>query len=305
MRFSPGPDQLELLDNLGALDRMELVPLISSRRVVFVENREDRQIIEGFVRKQFGPQAAPILQRLTFLYTYQEPVSAGVLEKARQVNDVLKDPGLAALGAGGTVAFVSVGDRDYRTEADLRAEEKASIAKAKNPGFGFPFRLLLWRRAEIENYLIEPDALCSAASAEAARRGKSATWNALEAEFRTFVTQQIAAQKEAVTERLAARMQDRDCRQNLTTSMEKARQVIEANWGDGVAWCDAKRVLSSARQSLQQRGIAAQALSHKNIIDAMTDVPGDVSKLLTVLKSLARQDSVVASRRGRKPKRQS
>ena len=136
-------------------------------------------------------------------------------------------------------------------------------------------------------------------------RGKSAAWNSLEAGFRTFVTQQIAAQKDAITVRLAARMQDRDRRQNLTTAMEKARQAIDADWGDGVAWCDAKRVLSSARQFLQQRGIAAQALSHKNIIDEMTDVPGDVSKLVKVLKSLAKPDALVTSRKGRKPKRPS
>jgi len=299
-RFSPGPDQLELLDNLGALDRMELVPLINSRRVVFVENREDRRITEGFTRKQFGPEAAKILQRLTFLYTYQEPVSAGVLDKARQVNDVLKDPGLAALGAGGNVEFLSVGDRDYRTESDLRAEERALATKAHNPGFGFPIRLLLWRRAEIENYLIEVDALCSAVAAEATRRGKSAVWEALEAEFRAFIAQQIASQKDAVTERLAARMQDRDRRQNLTTAMEKARQLINDEWDDGIAWCDAKKVLSAGRQFLQQHGLAAQALSHQNIIDAMTQLPRDVSKLVKALKLLARQDAAAGRRKGRK-----
>jgi hypothetical protein len=33
---------------------------------------------------------------MTFLYTYQESVSASALEKGRQINDVLKDTGLAA-----------------------------------------------------------------------------------------------------------------------------------------------------------------------------------------------------------------
>ncbi len=254
-RFNPGPDQLELLDQLGALDRMELVPLIASRRVVFVENREDRDIIEGFARKQLGARAAAVLQRLTFLYTYQEPVSAGVLDKARQVNDILKDASLIALGAGGSVEFLSVGDRDYRTETELKAEEKSLAAKAREHGFGFPFRLLLWRRTEIENYLIEVDSLCAAAAAEAARRGKAAAWNAVESEFRTFVRDQIAAQRNHAIERLAARLQDRDRRQNLSTVMDKARQMLDAQWEDGTAWCDAKRVLSAARQFLQQHGI--------------------------------------------------
>ncbi len=185
-RFNPGPDQLELLDHLGALDRMELVPLIQSRRVVFVENREDRQLIEHFARKHLGSMKAPgVLQRLTFLYTYQEPVFAGVLDKARQVSDILKDAALAALGGGGAVEFLSVGDRDYRTEKELKAEEKSLSEKAQQHGFGFPFRLMLWRRTEIENYLIDVDALCSAAAAESSRRNKTAVWVGLEAEFRS------------------------------------------------------------------------------------------------------------------------
>jgi hypothetical protein len=287
-RFNPGPDQFELLDQLGALDRMELVPLINSRRVVFVENREDRQIIEGFTRKHLGAEASKLLERVTFLYTYQEPISAGVLDKARQVNDVLKDGGLAALGGGGTVEFVCVGDRDYRTEAELKSEEKNLAGKAQEHGFGFPFRLLLWRRTEIENYLIEVDALCTAASNEAARRGNSLAWTALEGEFRAFVAAEISEQRNAVTERLGARLQDRDRRQNLTSVMQKARELLDADWGVGTAWCDAKKVLAASRHFLQRKGMPAQALSHKNIIDAMASIPDDVAKLVKALKALAK-----------------
>jgi hypothetical protein len=303
-RFNPGPDQLELLDHLGALDRMELVPLIQTRRVVFVENREDRQLIEFFARKHLGAKAPGVLARLTFLYTYQEPVSAGVLDKARQVNDVLKDAALTALGGGGAVAFLSVGDRDYRTEAELKAEEKSLSEKARQQGFGFPFRLMLWRRTEIENYLIDVNVLCAAAAAEASRRGKTDVWVALESEFRAFVVKQIAEQRSIVTERLAARMQDRDRRQNLTACMDKARALLDAQWGDGTAWCDAKKVLSAARAFLQERKIPAQALSHKNIIDAMTTVPADAVKLVKAVAALARPEPGGASGpSARKPRR--
>jgi Fe-S cluster assembly ATPase SufC len=288
-RFDPGPDQLELLDQLGAMERMELVPLIQTRRVVFVENREDRQLIEYFARRQFGAKAAPLLQRLTFLYTYQEPVSAGVLDKARQVNDVLKDAALMSLGGGGAVHFLSVGDRDYRTERELKAAEKELAQKATRQGFGFPFQLMLWRRTEIENYLLEIDAMCAAAGAEAARRGNPEVWAALETEFRTFVSKHIADQKNMVVERLAARMQDRDRRQNLTAVMTTARQLIDAEWDDGTGWCDAKATLSAARAFLQGNGIPAQALAHKNIIDVLT-VPKDVVRLLNDLARLARHD---------------
>lgn len=300
--FNPGPDQFELLDQLGALDRMELVPLINSRRVVFVENREDRKIIEAFTRKQLGAAATTTLAGLTFLYTYQEPVSASVLEKARQVNDVLKDAALAALGVGGAVEFLSVGDRDYRTEQQLKSEEKTLAAKGD--GFGFRFRLMLWRRTEIENYLIDIDAWCATAKAEAARRGNSGFTAALEHEFRQFVSRTIAEQKETITERLAGRLQDRDRRQQLTTVMEHARLILDAQWGDGAAWCDAKKVLSAARHFQQQKGIPAQALSHENIIDAMTVVPADVAKLIKELRALARPRTRAAHRPSRRKRRE-
>jgi len=280
---------------------MELVPLLSSRRVAFVENREDRQIIEHFTRKQFAAQAASILQRVTFLYTYQEPVAAAVLEKARQVHDVLKDARLAALGASGSVKFLAVGDRDYRTEPELKTVEKQLSTLATRQDYGFPFRLMLWRRTEIENYLIDVESLCHAAAA-ADRLGKLALWTKIEAEFRAFLATQIADQKTAVIERLAARLQDRDRRLHLTAVMDKARQLLDAEWGDGVAWCDAKKVLSAARRFLQQQGIPAQALSHKNIIDAMPQIPNDVAKLLKALKALAKQDSGPPKRNGRKRK---
>ena len=179
------------------------------------------------------------------------------------------------------------------------AEERRLAKQAQDRGFDFPFRLLLWRRAEIENYLIEPDALCSAAAVEAARSGKLSTWSALEVDFRAFLKQQISSQKDTVTERLAARIQDRDRRQNLTSAMAKARQIMDAEWGDGIAWCDAKKVLSAARQYLQQRGIAAQALSHGNIIDAMTQLPQDVTKLVKALEKLASQDAQAGRRKKR------
>jgi len=146
-------------------------------------------------------------------------------------------------------------------------------------------------------------AICDAAVAEAARRGKSAEWVSLEPGFRDIVSAAIAEQREAVTERLAARLQDRDRRQNLTTCMSEARKLMDAEWGDGSAWCDAKKVLSAARAWLQSKGIPAQALTHKNIIAAMTNVPADIVKLVKALVKLARSDASPARRKPRRSRR--
>jgi len=285
--FNPGPDQLELLEHLGVFERMELLPLLQSRRVAFVENRDDRELIEIFLQKQLGAKTEDLMRRITFLHTYQEPVSAGVLAKARQVNDILKDPSLSALGLSGNASFVAVGDRDYRTEAEMKREELTHSRKAKQQGYGFDFRLFLWRRAEIENYLLDIDAMTRAVAETATKLGLKTSWRKLRPEFRKFVLSQIGEQRDAITERFAARIQDRDRGLNLTTAMGRARQTLSSEWGDGTAWCDAKVVLSSARQFLQEHGLPAQALSHSNILQAMSEIPDDMKSLIRALTRLA------------------
>ncbi|MEW5980199.1 MAG: AAA family ATPase [Acidobacteriota bacterium] len=286
--FAPGPDQLELLDHLGALERMELVPLLQSRRVVFVENRDDRHLIELWMRKRLQAKADAVLNRLTFLYTYQEPVSTRVLEKARQVNDLLKSKDLEPLGAPSSVAFLAVGDRDYRSDQDLKTEERVHARKSKQPPFGFDFSLYLWRRAEIENYLLDVDAMCRAVQKVCAESGKRTAWKRIEASFRELVATEMSNQKDAVLERYAARIQDRDRRLNLTSAMQQARAALTTSWGDGSAWCDAKNVLSAARRFLQEQGLPAQALSHKKIIEAVVSMPQDVETLIKKLTKLSR-----------------
>jgi len=87
------PDQLRLLEELGAMDRMEIVPLLASRAVVFVENKRDRNLLQDFARKHWGEKKQQDVWRgLTFLYTYQSPVDAGVLDLGRQVRDLLNSP---------------------------------------------------------------------------------------------------------------------------------------------------------------------------------------------------------------------
>ena len=295
--FSPGPDQLELLDHLGVMERMELIPLLQSRRVVFVENREDRQIIELFVRKRLGMRAEQTLNGLTFLYTYQEPVSARVLEKARQVNDILKNPDLAALGFTGEVTFIAIGDRDYRTDAETHSEEREHREKAKQHSFGFPFELRLWRRTEIENYLLDIEAFCSAVRNAADLPSKLAIWSNVEAKFRQTFSDEMAKQKDAVIERFANRLQDRDRRLQLPTAMQKARDVLHGEWGDGRNWCDAKVVLAAMRRFLQSNKLPEHALSHKNIIEAMTSLPDDIEKLAKRLSTMVKTDSASGPKR--------
>ena len=73
--FDVGPAQFRLLEDLGAMDRMEIVPLLTNRPIVFVENRSDQKLLEQFARKHWGEQKQQEVWRvLTFMYTCQGPV---------------------------------------------------------------------------------------------------------------------------------------------------------------------------------------------------------------------------------------
>lgn len=281
--FASDPGFLEVLDNLGAVERMDLVSLLQSRRVVFVENQEDRRLLEAFARKGLPPAKAERVARgATFMYTYQEPVAAGVLDKARQVRDLLQDRSLHALGGSDPVEFLVFGDRDYRSEKQMRAEEKRLRSAAKGAQFGFELRLSLWNRAEIENYLLDLKAMSSCLAHEARARGID--WSRLEKNFQEHFRSSVASQRSEVYERYAARLQHRERGLELPTAMQRARQTVDASWGDGLTWCDAKKVIGAARKWAQDHGLSAHALSNDRIIAAMDSPPEDIRKALRRLQ---------------------
>ncbi|MBI5154697.1 ATP-binding protein [Candidatus Poribacteria bacterium] len=289
--FAPSAAHLETLDSLGALDRMELVPLLQTRRVVFVENREDRDLIGMFLQKKYGNlKAEAVLRGVTFLFTYQEPVASGVLDKARVLRDLLKDRFLEGVGGRSSPEFVSVGDRDYRTEAEIRRVEREHSAKAKSHGFGFPFRLKLWKRTEIENYLLDPVAMKASLARALRERGMQADTESLLAELEQELADCIQSQRETILERLAARIQDRDRRLNLTTAMAQSRALLDrqwTRWEDGMGWCDAKKVLAALRNWAQSRKLPAQVFSPAAIVSHMDELPADVESLLEQIKRMS------------------
>jgi len=130
---------LELLDRLGAFDQMELVPLLQSKKICFVEEHADRELIKAFLRKQHPEEAEEILRRFSFLYTYQEPVAAGVLRMARQVRDIVGVDSDNPVGTNRPLRVLAVADRDYRSDDEL---EKISRPRQSIPDSGL--RLNCW-----------------------------------------------------------------------------------------------------------------------------------------------------------------
>lgn len=291
--FPSGAAGLGLLDNLGALERMDLVPLLQNRRVVFVEDRDDRRMIEIFTKKKLGEQKAErVLRSWTFLYTYQEPVTAKVRDKARQVRDLLQDQALASLGSSAPVTFLALGDRDYRTDKEIRR----AVREHKRDGID----LVIWKRNEIENYLLEMSALRAAVRAEVQRRNRGSDLQSLLHSMQETVEAEVSALRTFAEDGMATQMHQSDRRLEYQTVAQNSREFFNQCWGDGLSWSDAKKVLAGLRSWAQKKKLRAQMFSEANIIAHMDNLPADVERLVQRLRKGA-TGGPVQRKRGNNP----
>lgn len=279
------PDQLRLLEELGAMDRMEIVPLLTSRAVVFVENKRDRNLLQQFARKHWGEKKQQDIWRgLTFLYTYRSPVDAGVLDLGRQVRDLLNSPDIAS---GRPVRMLAIGDRDYRTDASRRTVLRTHASRAKTDAYQLDFKLLLWDANEIENYLLDRTAILTVLDRQADERQLGTVWKQQRQAFVAELDRLLDAQREHVRQSVATRIQQEDRRLALKTALDRADQFLNARWKDPERWCDAKAVLGDLRTWLQSRGLALR-IAERDIIRDMAAVPADIRKALRALHTLSR-----------------
>lgn len=278
-----GSSQLRLLDDLGAMDRMEIVPLLTNRALVFVENRSDRKLLEAFARRHWGEKKQrEVWRALTFLYTYQGPAEARVLNLARQVNDLLAGSRIA----GQPVRMVAIGDRDYRTDAARRRELRALAKRAQSDAYRLDLTVRLWEANEIENYLLDGEALAGALDRQAAAQGREREWRGRRDAFLEELRSLVDGQRERVRQAVATRIQNEDRRLALSTVLDRADAFLGTPWQEPMRWCDAKEVFGKLRTWLQEQGLPLRIVDAE-VIDAMAAVPADVQKVLRELQRIA------------------
>lgn len=283
MPFAVGPEQLALLETVGAMDRMEIVPLLSHRTVVFVENKSDRKLLEYFALKLWREKKQrEIWSRITFLYTYQHPLSAGVLDLARQVRDLMAAVGV---GAGKPFRMLTIGDRDYRPKPERDRVIKETNRKAKSDAYKLEMTLKIWSANEFENYLLNRDAMLSTLDEQAQGKGITAEWKKHRETFLAYLQELIERQRDKTLERVASYIQQADRRLDLTTALDRARKELDAEWGDGASLCDAKKVLSELRNWLSEKRLGLR-LAEQDIVEKMNSVPPEVENVLKAIQRI-------------------
>ena len=222
-------------------------------------------------------------RNLTFLHTYQGPLEARVLDLARQVRDIAASP---ALESPVPTKFLAIGDRDYRTDRARRAALRDRNASAKSDAYKLDFRLVLWEENEIENYLLDREAILRLLDAQAAEARQVGSWRKLRKKFVLEWCRLLGDQRELIWERVADRIQHEDRRLGLAAAMDPAREQVLLSDENLAHWCDAKTVLSNLRSWLQERGFPSH-LTAERIIEHMTAVPADIQKTLRLLRQLS------------------
>ena len=294
--FDVAPAQFRLLEDLGAMDRMEIVPLLTNRAIVFVENRSDQKLLEQFARKHWGENKQQEIWRvLTFMYTYQGPVEARVLDLARQIKNLLNSPDISLAQP---VRMLALGDRDYRTDASRRKELRAHATRAKSSAYQLDLTLRLWEANEIENYLLDRTALLATLGREADEQGIARRWSSQQRKFVDELDSLLNEQREPVRQALATRIQNDDRRLALSTALDRADEFLSRAWQEPTRWCDAKHVISRLRAWLQEQGLPLR-IAEDEIVEAMDVVPIDVQRVLREVQRIGNPRG--ARRTGRAP----
>jgi hypothetical protein len=184
------------------------------------------------------------------------------------------------------VKLAALFDRDYRPE-----EEIGEFVKKMRQSISLCFVL---ERKELENYLLQPDAIARALSRRLEERGSNAVVNA--EEVRIWLTELTATLEKAVSAQCYAHRLRYYAKAGLdqSTISHESLEWFETQWGEldaRLAIVPGKAVLSALNQRLQQE--YQLNLTHAMITAAMA--PQAISRDLTeILQCFEEFATVVA-----------
>lgn len=285
-RLSVWPEVLNVVSALGGLENLSLLLIDAYRKVIIVEDKSDERYLRLWMSRILGSERYKHIQsRLVFLYAQGRPKG----DEVERMLDTLKQAYRSEKPLD-VKAFV-IADRDYALDVALEAEKKRYAA----PPYANSQTWHIWERAEIENYLVNPEVIC-----RAIQQGKDEgipIFHPQDAQVLEIIEQVVEENRE----NLRLRMIDifgelsRSERMGWQTSTitQKAEEFVNQVWQGAAryAWCDAKeKILPRLRQEIRER--FSIQLSDPAIIDAMRDeeIPPDLRQLVDELAKFIGED---------------
>jgi predicted ATPase len=270
--LSQRSDIPSVLQELGSVDNLALLNLRISGRVVMVESREDSELLEQFLRTIWGTaRFGKFLTRVVFL-----PLNGSPLK--RDVDSILSALRLVLGAESGLRCFV-VGDRDYLLD-EQRQAILADKGRAQNQSW------IIWERAEIENYLLEPKAIARICAGQT----DQPLFDVPEAEITAKLDECIEQSREAALKQIMNQFKEQDRGRETSTCYGLAQELLNARWAGAnrLSLCDAKRVaLPCLRNWLQDA--TGRSFTNSRLAAELTpdELPGEVLVVADALLDFA------------------
>ena len=270
-RLSVVYDVYDTLDRLGSVDPTQLPIIQAYQRMLIVEDQADSELLSVFCSKCLGQTAwQEVERRLAVCYAKGNPWKQPIGRLRQQLQEMI------SLGGRTLQAFV-IADWDYYPD---RPHLERHIATEH-------VHWHIWERAEIENYLLCPDAIIRLL------RGQGRQPVLEEPGFRDEYARLLATSYDSANDHLVEAYGDyrrlsEEKWDNVTIS-RKAREYLKAHWEtDEVALADAKDiVLPGLKRWLQEHALGQ--FSNKALAEALSpqDLPEEIHQLARELASFA------------------
>ena len=260
-------DVYDTLDRLGSIEPTQLAVVQAFQRVLIMEDQVDWALLSVFCAKCLGPAVwQDVERRLAVCYSKGNPYKQPIVRLREQLQQMISLPGQTL------EAFV-VSDRDYYPDLGQLREQLPSDH----------LRWHVWERAEIENYLLCPDAII-----RLLREGHDQPVLE-EPGFREQFGELLEASRDPIFKQLvnAFDVQRRrlEKKWDAGTMADKARDYLQQNWEDNRrALADAKDVvLPGIKRWLQEHELGQ--FSNKSLAQVLLpeDLPEEVHDLAAEL----------------------
>ena len=264
-------DIYDTFSRLGSLDPTQLPAIQAYQRVLVVEDEADRDLLFVFCSKCLGVAVwQEVARRLSICFAKGNPYKQPIARLREQLQQMI------ALQGRSLNAFV-VADRDYYPDlAQLLGQLPSDHVQWH-----------IWSRAEIENYLLCPEAIKRLLRDEP--RQRTLDENAFQAEYDRLVDSSIDSANDHLVEAFTEYRKRLDERWDAATLSRKAREYLRGHWpGEKNALADAKGiVLPGVKRWLQEHHLGQ--FSNKALAEGLfpSDLPPEVHELAKNLAEFA------------------
>lgn len=257
------PAVQRVLTGFGSVHNLQLSRLWNARRFLMVEG-EDIALIKQFQNKLFPETSIPI-----------DTIPSSSVGGWGGWNQAIGSDILLKNAGGDGITTYCIFDSDYYPVEIIEARYKE--AKQRN------ISLHIWKRKELENYLLVPDAIQRAIQTQLTEAGACPSVTCVMAKLGEIAEDL----KQDVVDCLATHIHNADRKLSVTTANQKAREIVANRWGtldDRLGIIPGKEALSRISRWVQDEyGVSVSGLLIAHLMTS-ADLNEEMQKVLSAIE---------------------